>query len=85
VVVLPQRPGHGQTGGPYLEEQGDCAHADLARAGRGTADSIETALRYFRGQSAGGWGALAFQSRRPQGVAVVIVFAPGAAGVPTTG
>jgi dienelactone hydrolase len=93
VVAVPQRPGHGKTGGPYLEEQGDCVHADFARAGRGTADSIETALRYFTGQpyvqrdgvvivgqSAGGWGALALEGRKPQGVAAVIVFAPGRGG-----
>jgi dienelactone hydrolase len=93
VVAVPQRPGHGSTGGPYLEEQGDCVRADFAQAGRGAADSIETALRYFTGQpyvrrdrvvivgqSAGGWGALALEGRKPQGAVAVIVFAPGRGG-----
>ena len=93
VVAVPQRPGHGKTGGPYLEEQGDCSHADFAHAGQGTADSIETALRYLAaqpyvrrdhviiiGQSAGGWGALALEGRKPVGVSAVIAFAPGRGG-----
>lgn len=31
---LPERPGHGATGGRYQEDQGGCAEADYARAGR---------------------------------------------------
>ena len=36
-VAVPQRPGHGETGGPYYEAQGGCANADYrqGRAGRG--------------------------------------------------
>ena len=36
-VAVPQRPGHGETGGPYHEAQGGCANADFAqgRAGCG--------------------------------------------------
>src|ERR1700752_3209947 len=71
-VLVPERPGHGATGGRYLEDQGGCDEADYSRSGRATADSILAALSYLRGQpfirpdgavgighSAGGWGALA--------------------------
>jgi dienelactone hydrolase len=91
--VLPQRPGHGKTGGPYLEDQRGCARADYRLAGLGTADSIETALRFMTaqsyvrrdgvvivGQSAGGWGSVALASLNPPGVKAVIVFAAGRSG-----
>ncbi len=93
LVALPQRPGHGETGGPYLEDQGGCAGADHARAGLATAASIEAAIRHLTarpdvrrdgivvlGHSAGGWGAVALTSRNPPGVAAVIGFAPGRGG-----
>jgi dienelactone hydrolase len=92
-VLVPERPGHGATGGPYLEDQGGCDEADYAKAGRATADSIAAALDFMRGQSfvrqdgmvivghsAGAWGALAFAARNPQGVSVIIAFAPGRGG-----
>src|SRR5262249_16339147 len=31
-VVIPQRPGHGDTGGPYLENQNGCDNADYRRS-----------------------------------------------------
>src|SRR5438132_1340895 len=83
-VLVPERPGHGATGGRYLEDQGGCDEADYASAGRATADSIAAALDFMRGQSfirpdgaviighsAGAWGALALAARNPQGVAAV--------------
>jgi dienelactone hydrolase len=92
-VLVPERPGHGATGGPYLEDQGGCDEADYARAGRATADSIAAALDFMRGQSfvrqdgavivghsAGAWGALALAARNPQGVSAIIAFAPGRGG-----
>jgi dienelactone hydrolase len=92
-VLVPERPGHGATGGRYLEDQGGCDEADFAKAGRATADSIAAALDFMRGQSfvrpdgavvvghsAGAWGALALAARNPQGVAAVIAFAPGRGG-----
>src|SRR5258708_426317 len=92
-VLVPERPGHGATGGPYLEDQGGCDEADYAKAGRATADSIAAALDFVRGQSflrqdgvvivghsAGAWGALALAGRNPQGVSVIIAFAPGRGG-----
>ncbi len=92
-VILPQRPGHGDTGGPYLETQGSCDNADFARSGLATADSIAAAITYMAkqpfirptgvvvvGNSAGGWGALALASRNPANVAAVINFAGGRGG-----
>src|ERR1700754_2764221 len=89
-VLVPERPGHGATGGRYLEDQGGCDEADYAKAGRATADSIAAALDFMRGQSfvrqdgvviaghsAGAWGALALAGRNPQGVAAIVAFAPG--------
>src|SRR5690242_5566894 len=67
-VLVPERLGHGATGGPYLEDQGGCDEADYVRAGRATAAQIARALQFLRGQpfirkdgavvvghSAGGW------------------------------
>jgi dienelactone hydrolase len=92
-VAVPQRPGHGETGGEYREDQGGCDEADFARAGRGAADSIAAAVAYLRtqsfvrrtgvivvGQSAGGWAALALASRAPDGVRAAIDFAGGLGG-----
>jgi dienelactone hydrolase len=92
-VALPQRPGHGSTGGRYLEDQNGCDDADFLTAGHGAADSIAAAITYLTaqpfvrrsgvivvGQSAGAWGALALASRNPQGVKAVIAFAAGRGG-----
>ena len=92
-VVLPQRPGHGETGGPYLESTGSCDHAHYAEAGYGAADSIQTAIDYALrqpfakpegvvvvGHSAGAWGALALTSRNPHSVAGVVNFSGGLGG-----
>jgi dienelactone hydrolase len=87
-VLVPERPGHGATGGPYLEDQGGCDEADYAKAGRATADSIAAVLDFMRGQSfvrqdgavivghsAGAWGALALAGRNPHALAAIIAFA----------
>jgi dienelactone hydrolase len=92
-VVLPQRPGHGETGGPYLEDQKSCGNPDFLAAGRGAAVSIAATIAYMTeesfirrngvvvvGQSAGGWGALALASQNPSGVRAVINFAGGRGG-----
>jgi dienelactone hydrolase len=92
-VLVPERPGHGATGGRYLEDQGGCDEADYARAGRATADGIAAAAGMLRkqsfirpdgmvivGHSAGAWGALALASENPQDVAAIIAFAPGRGG-----
>jgi dienelactone hydrolase len=92
-VLVPERLGHGATGGEYLEEQGGCDAADYARSGRVTAEQIMLALEFLRGQpfirkdgavvlghSAGGWGALALAGEDPKAIAAIIAFAPGRGG-----
>ena len=92
-VLVPERPGHGATGGRYLENQGGCDEADYTRSGHATADAIALALDYLRkqsfirqdgavvlGHSAGAWGALALARENPQGVSNIIAFAPGRGG-----
>jgi len=92
-VLVPERPGHGATGGRYLEDQGDCDEADYISAGRATAEAIAAALNYLRGQSflqpegtvilghsAGAWGALALAGEKVKGVSTIIAFAAGRGG-----
>jgi dienelactone hydrolase len=92
-VLVPERPGHGATGGKYLEDQGGCDEADYGRAGRVTADVIAASVGLVRkqpfvrhdgmiviGHSAGAWGALALASESPEDVAAIIAFAPGRGG-----
>jgi len=92
-VLLPERPGHGATGGRYLEDQGSCGEADYTSAGRATAKTIAAALNYLRrqsfvrqdgavivGHSAGAWGALALGAEKVKGVSAIVAFAPGRGG-----
>jgi dienelactone hydrolase len=92
-VLVPERSGHGATGGQYLEDQHGCDEADYARSGRATAEEIAAATTYLRGQpfirrdgtviighSAGGWGALALATADPAEIAAIIVFAAGRGG-----
>ena len=92
-VLVPERPGHGATGGRYLEDQGGCDEADYAKAGRATADAITAAAGFVRkqsfvrtggmvivGHSAGAWGALALAHEDPQVILAIIAFAPGRGG-----
>ena len=92
-VLVPERPGHGATGGRYLEDQGGCDEADYARAGRATADVIAAAAGLLRkqsfirstgmvivGHSAGAWGALALAGESPPDISAILAFAPGRGG-----
>ncbi|CCD95672.1 conserved exported hypothetical protein [Bradyrhizobium sp. ORS 375] len=92
-VLVPERLGHGRTGGPYVEDQGDCADPNYAEAGRATAAQILRALDLMReqafvakggavviGHSAGGWGALALAGQPQHVVSKIIAFAPGRGG-----
>ncbi len=92
-VLVPERAGHGATGGRYLEDQGDCDGADYISAGRATAEAIVAALNYLRsqsfvrqdgavilGHSAGGWGALALAGEKVKGVSAIIALAAGRGG-----
>jgi dienelactone hydrolase len=93
LVALPQRPGHGETGGPYLEDISSCDNPDYVAAGRGAAASIQAAVQYLTsqpfvrktgvvliGHSAGAWGALAAASQMPHGLRAVINFSGGLGG-----
>jgi dienelactone hydrolase len=93
VVAVPQRPGHGETGGPYYEAQGGCANADFAKAGLGAAAGIAAAIDYLSrqafvrktgtvafGHSAGGWGVLALATQVLRPLSGVVAFAPGLGG-----
>jgi len=92
-VLVPERLGHGATGGRYVEDQGGCDEADYALSGRVTAEEISLALEFLRkhdfirkdaavviGHSAGGWGALALASADPRTISAIAVFAPGRGG-----
>jgi dienelactone hydrolase len=92
-VLVPERSGHGATGGKYLEDQGGCDEANYSRSGYATADSIKAALSFLRdqafirrdgaiivGHSAGAWGALALAGEDPKAVSAIIAFAPGRGG-----
>jgi dienelactone hydrolase len=92
-VLVPERLGHGATGGRYVEDQGGCDEADYVRSGRATADEIVRALDYMRkqdfirrrgavvlGHSAGGWGALALADADPNSIVAIVAFAPGRGG-----
>jgi dienelactone hydrolase len=92
-VLVPERPGHGATGGNYLEDQGGCDEADYVKSGRVTAEEIVAAASLLRrqpfirpegavviGHSAGAWGALALAGEDPKQIAAIIAFAPGRGG-----
>jgi pimeloyl-ACP methyl ester carboxylesterase len=92
-VLVPERLGHGATGGPYSESQGSCTSADYDNSGRETARQIASAEEamirqsFIRkdgavviGHSAGGWGALYLAGRKPDSVSTIIVFAAGRGG-----
>lgn len=92
-VLVPQRLGHGKTGGPYLEDQEGCDNADYAMSAQATAESITAAMSFMRaqpfirkdaavviGHSAGGWGALSLVDQSPKNISAIIAFAPGRGG-----
>ena len=59
VVLVPERLGHGATGGTYLEEQGGYDEADYARSGRATRRPDPAGAGFFAGaivHPAGGGG-----------------------------
>jgi dienelactone hydrolase len=93
VVVLPQRRGHGATGGPLAEAIGNCAHPDHYASGNVAADDIEAAVSYMTGQpfvardgvivvgvSTGGWASLALSARNLPQVQAIVNFAGGRGG-----
>ena len=93
VVAFPLRRGYGATGGAWAETYGGCRQPDYVRAGLETARDINaavdtvTALPSVRpdgvvvvGQSAGGWGTIAYDSLPHPRVAALIVMAGGRGG-----
>lgn len=95
VVVLPQRRGHGATGGPMAEAVGTCADPDHYRSGEAAADDIQGAIDYVAaepfvapgetvvvGISSGGWASLALAARNPANVRAVVNIAGGRGGRP---
>jgi dienelactone hydrolase len=93
IVLLPQRRGHGATGGDFVEGKDRCANPDHYSAGLAGADDIEGALGYMAAQpfidpsqtivvgvSTGGWASLALAARNPPGVRLVVNFAGGRGG-----
>jgi dienelactone hydrolase len=93
VVVLPQRRGHGATGGDLAEGLDTCANPDHLGSGQAAADDIEAALGFMQRQafvdpsrlvvagiSTGGWAALALAARNPPGLKLVVNFAGGRGG-----
>ncbi|MGE0723950.1 MAG: alpha/beta hydrolase family protein [Alphaproteobacteria bacterium] len=90
VVLSVKRRGYGTSDGRFVETSGSCEARDHAFDGFTSANDIKAAVAYVRGlpsvdpsrvvlvgQSAGGWGALAHASRRPEGVVAVVNFAGG--------
>lgn len=93
VVAFPLRRGYGASGGEWAESYGPCNQADYFHAGLETARDINaavealTTLPYVRstgvivvGQSAGGWGTIAYDSVSHPRVAAFIVMAGGRGG-----
>lgn len=93
VVVLPQRRGHGATGGPLKESIGTCAHPDHYASGNVAADDIAAAVTYMTkqsfvqpngaivvGVSTGGWASLALSARNLPEVEAIVNFSGGRGG-----
>jgi dienelactone hydrolase len=92
-VALPLRRGYGAVGGTWNEGYGACGKPDFHKAGTETAKDIEASLKKLLeeadiakqgvlivGQSAGGWGTLAFSTRPHSAVVALINFAGGRGG-----
>ena len=92
-VLLPQRRGHGATGGPLAEAVGNCANPDHLRSGLEAAKDINAAVTFMRqqpfideqqviavGVSSGGWASLALASAQPDSLRAIVNFAGGRGG-----
>lgn len=93
VVGFVLRRGYGETGGPWAEDYGGCSTPNYFRAGLETAIDIDAAVRGLTslpfvkptgvvivGQSAGGWGTIAYDSVAHPQVAAFVVMAGGRGG-----
>lgn len=92
-VALVLRLGYGATGGPWTENYAGCNGADYFKAGLETARQIDVIVNYLValptvdskdvivvGQSAGGWGAIAYDSIPHEHVSAFINMAGGRGG-----
>lgn len=92
-VVTVLRLGYGSTGGPWTEGYGGCHDADYYKAGMETARQIDAIVNYavslpnvepdnviVVGQSAGGWGTIAYSSMPHPKVVALINMAGGRGG-----
>lgn len=93
VVVYALRRGYGDSDGDWAEGYGHCSDPDFVRAGLSSARDIAAIVRYALalpyarhdgavviGQSAGGWGTIAYASQTPKDVAAFVVMAGGRGG-----
>jgi dienelactone hydrolase len=93
VVGFVLRRGYGETGGAWAEDQGGCLTPNFVRAGLETAIDMDATVRGLTtlpfvkptgvvivGQSAGGWGAIAYDSGPHPQVAAFVVMAGGRGG-----
>lgn len=93
IVLLPQRRGHGATGGPLVEARGNCADPDHLASARIAAEDIAAAVSYMTalpfvdptnvtvvGVSTGGFASLALAERNPPNVSMIVNFAGGRGG-----
>jgi dienelactone hydrolase len=93
VVVIPQRRGHGATGGELIESVGTCETADHYTSGQIAADDIAATIDFMIQQnfvasqdvvvvgiSTGGWASLALASRNLPSVGSIVNFAGGRGG-----
>lgn len=80
-LAFPLRRGYGETGGDWAENFGECNFPNFVGGGLASADDIDSAVRYVSGlayiradrvlivgQSAGGWGTIAYASRNPEAI-----------------
>jgi dienelactone hydrolase len=92
-VAFVLRRGYGETGGEWAEDQFGCGHPEFVHGGLETAIDMDAAVEFLTrlpevkpqeaivvGQSAGGWGAIAYASAPHPKVAAFIVMAGGRGG-----
>ncbi len=93
VVMFPLRRGYGDSAGEWVEADGRCQNPNHLQAGIETARDIDAAVKYGTslpfvkpagvivvGQSAGGWGTIAYAASPHERVAAYVVFAAGRGG-----
>jgi dienelactone hydrolase len=93
VVAFALRRGYGETGGDWAENYGGCQQAQYVRAGIETARDIDAVVNYATalpfvlhdgaivvGQSAGGWGTIAYDALPHPRVGAFVVMAGGRGG-----